>query len=156
MVAGRPRTTSLEPKEMIALGEEMVVWVTKNKKNILHLSEWYTIEKGFIYNEWKTFLQRAEFIPYYEQALKIVGSKYLDKNSNVREGASQRWQRVYFKDLKDEEDETIKFQSDLKKQEVTYNHEESTKQLQALMSQLSMLQSDRKIADINNKAESKS
>jgi len=104
MAGGRPRTVSFTEEEMIALGEEMVYYVKSYKKTILHLSEWYTIEKGFTYNEWKTFIQRKEFIPYYEQALKIVGLKYVDKNSNVRDGISQRWQRVYFCDLKEQED----------------------------------------------------
>jgi hypothetical protein len=104
MATGRPRTTSFAEKEMIALGKEMVEFVKKNKKTILHLSEWYTIEKGFIYREWKTFIQKEEFLPYYEQALKLIGLKYVDKNSNVRDGISQRWQRVYFGDLKEQED----------------------------------------------------
>lgn len=106
MAGGRPRTVSFTEEEMIELGEEMVTFVKKNKKTILHLCEWYTIEKGFTYKEWKTFIQRAEFVPYYEQALKIVGLKYMDKNSNVRDGISNRWQRVYFGDLKENEDET--------------------------------------------------
>lgn len=104
MVSGRLRTVSFSADEMIALGKEMVTYVTKHKKTILHLCEWYTIEKGYTYNEWKTFIQKAEFVPYYEQALKIVGLKYVDKNSNVRDGISQRWQRVYFGDLKEHED----------------------------------------------------
>jgi len=104
MAGGRPRTVSFSEDEMIELGNEMVSFVTVNKKDILHLCEWYTIEKGFTYNEWKTFIQRPEFVPYYEQALKIVGLKYVDKNSNVRDGISQRWQRVYFGDLKESED----------------------------------------------------
>lgn len=104
MAAGRPRTISFDEKHMIALGKEMVDYVKKNKKTILHLCEWYTIEKGFTYNEWKTFIQKEEFIPYYEQALKTIGLKYVDKNSNVRDGISQRWQRVYFCDLKEQED----------------------------------------------------
>lgn len=104
MPAGTPRTVSFSKEEMIALGEEMIEFVKKNKKTILHLSEWYTIEKGFIYNQWKTFIQREEFIPYYEKALKIIGLKYVDKNTNVRDGISQRWQRVYFHDLKEQED----------------------------------------------------
>lgn len=102
---GRPRVTSMSEKEMIELGKELVAYVKKNKQTILHLSEWYTIEKGFIYSEWKTFIQRVEFIPYYEQALKIVGLKYVDKKSNVRDSISQRWQRIYFGDLREGEDE---------------------------------------------------
>jgi len=104
MVSGRLRTVSFSDEKMIELGEEMIAYVKKNKKTILHLCEWYTIEKGFTYNEWKTFIQKDVFLPYYEQALKIVGLKYVDKTSNVREGISQRWQRVYFGDLKECED----------------------------------------------------
>lgn len=100
----RPRKFSFSEEEMIALGEEMVAYVKKNKKTILHLSEWYTIEKGYTYNEWKNFIQKAEFFPYYEQALKIIGLKYVDKTSNVRDSISQRWQRLYFGDLREGED----------------------------------------------------
>lgn len=107
MAGGTPRTVSFDRDEMIALGEEMVKWVIN--KTPLHLSEWYTTEKMYTYNQWKTFIKRPEFIPYYEKALKIVGKQYLDKTSNVREGVSQRWQRVYFCDLKEEEDETTLF-----------------------------------------------
>jgi hypothetical protein len=71
MAGGRPRTVSFSEDEMIELGNEMVSFVTVNKKDILHLCEWYTIEKGFTYNEWKTFIQRPEFVPYYEQALRL-------------------------------------------------------------------------------------
>lgn len=99
---GCPRKTSFSKDEMIKLGEEMIEWI-KNHPNILHLSEWYTIEKGFIYNEWKCFIQRSEFIPFYEIALKLVGRKYLDKTSNVRESQAQRWSKVYFKDYYEHE-----------------------------------------------------
>jgi hypothetical protein len=100
----RPRKFSLSKEEMIDLGIEMVDYVKKNEKKILHLSEWYTIEKGFTYNEWKNFIQKAEFFPYYETALKIIGIKYVSKTSNVRDSISQRWQRIYFGDLREGED----------------------------------------------------
>lgn len=100
----RPREFSYPPEKMIELGKEMVDYVKQNKETILHLCEWYTIEKGYTYNEWKTFIQRAEFVPYYEQALKIIGLKYVDKNSNVRDKISDRWQRIYFGDLREGED----------------------------------------------------
>lgn len=107
MAGGRPRTTSFSEEEMIKLGEEMLSYVKKHKKTILHLSEWYTIEKGFLYNEWKKFIEKEEFRPYYEQALKIVGLRYMDKTSNVRENIAPRWQRVYFKDIRESEDEDL-------------------------------------------------
>ncbi len=104
MAGGRPRNFNFPTEKMIELGQEMISWIKENEKTVLHLSEWYTIEKGFTYNEWKMFIQREEFFPYYEQALRIVGRKYLDKTSQVRDSISHRWQRIYFKDLREEED----------------------------------------------------
>lgn len=112
---GTPRTVSPCDEELIKMGEEMVEWVRQNDP--LHLSEWYTIEKMYTYNQWKTFIQREAFIPYYEISLKLVGRKYLDRNSDVREGVSQRWQRVYFKDLKEEEDETLAYKAELSRKQ---------------------------------------
>lgn len=120
MPAGRPRTISLSPEEMEELGLEMVKWVKENDP--LHLSQWYCIEKGYTDKEWDTMHVCPEFFPYYEQALKIVGLKYLDKNSNVRDGIAHRWMRVYFKDFRDREDEKAKFDADLKKAQETNNN----------------------------------
>lgn len=116
MVAGRPRTISFSKPDMIKLGQEMVQWVVLNQP--IHLSQWYTIEKGFIYNQWKAFLQCPEFLPHYEKALKIVGLHYISGESKkIKDNISQRWQRVYFKDLKEEEDETAAYNASLKKEE---------------------------------------
>lgn len=104
MVAGRPRTVSPPPEEMEALGIEMVLWI-QNNPGALHVSEWYSLQKYFTDSAWETMVKRPEFVGYYEQAKRLIGKKYLDKTSNVREGISQRWQRVYFKDLKLAENE---------------------------------------------------
>ncbi len=112
MVAGAPRTVSFPPKEMIELGEEMIKWVKIN--NPLHISEFYSVHKDFMYEEWETMIKRPEFVRYYEKAMLMIGKQYLDKNSNVREGASQRWQRVYFKDLKRQEYADMAYEQDLK------------------------------------------
>ena len=102
MAGGRPRTVSLSPDEMIALGEEMVEWVTLNTP--IHLSMWYTQIKRLTDNQWETFIDRPEFMPYYEMALKLVGYQYLNKDSQVDGRLKERWQRVYFKDLRRSED----------------------------------------------------
>ena len=111
MAGGRPRKVSFSPDEMIELGKEMIEWVRHNDP--LHLSQWYTIHKGFIYKEWKTFIQRPEFVPYYEVALKMVGMKYLDGESKkIKQGISERWQRVYFRDLCEKEDDDFQAKID--------------------------------------------
>ena len=74
---------------------------------LLHVSEWWAIEMFFLESVWDTMCRAPEFFPYYELALRIIGKKYLDKNSSIRDGISQRWQRVYFKDLKKSEDQDL-------------------------------------------------
>ena len=101
---GHTRTVSPMPKELEELGKELVKYVKDNVKTILHIKEWYSIEKDFTYCQWKTFIQRKEFIPYYEKALSLIGKKYLDKDSNVRDSIAHRWHRIYFRDYLEDED----------------------------------------------------
>lgn len=136
MAGGRPRTVSFDEKQMIALGKEMVAFVKANQKTILHLCEWYTIEKGYTYSEWKTFIQREEFIPYYEQALKIVGLKYVSKNSNVRDSISQRWQRIYFGDLREREDADAEANELRKANALKGEVSATTRQVQAVLDEV--------------------
>lgn len=120
MAGGRPRTISLTEDEMIALGQEMVDFVTQNEHIVYNLSDWYTIEKGYTYNEWKTFIQKQEFLPYYEKALRIVGRKYLAKESPIEPSLKQRWLRLYFRDIREQEDKTLDEDLQRKKDLETY------------------------------------
>jgi len=118
MTAGRPRTVSLPPDEMIKLGEEMIEWVKKNDP--LHLSQFYSIYKGYTDAQWRVMTEAAEFSPYYERALQLVGLKYLAKDSPIEPSLKQRWQRVYFKDIKRDED--AKLNEDLERAKKLEDH----------------------------------
>jgi len=142
MAGGRPRFVSLPPKEMEDLGKEMLAWIKLNKP--IHLCQWYTIEKGFTYNEWKSFIQIPESLPYYEQALKLVGMKYLD--GTVDKSIAQRFLRVYFKDLKEEENDQLEYESKLRSREASTVSEDAIIRHDAMMSQIRSLQTDRKRA----------
>lgn len=139
----RPRSISLSPEEMIALGEEMMNWLKENEHYVLHLSDWYTLHKGFTYNEWKSFIVKDEFYPYYEKALKFVGRKCLDKESKLREATAQRFLRVYYKDVKEEEDAAIKFKSDLDKEVAKVIPSDIKEGQLALMNQLKAMQAEK-------------
>ncbi len=167
MAGGRPKTTSKSPEEMIALGEEMVKWVEEN--NPLHLSYWYSIEKMIIYNDWKCYIQNKEFFPYYQKALKIVSKNYI--NGTINSSIAHRFINVYFKDVKEEEQEALMFKGqtdfDFKKNLLELElklkstvdgnvNEEIKAQYKALMNQFSSLQSDRKIDDSSSNAAAKS
>ncbi len=150
----RPRTTTPPDEDLEKLGEEMIQWVTLNQP--MHLSQWYTIHKRFTYNQWKAMIQIPLFLPYYEQALKMVGIKYI--NGDVNPSIAQRFLRVYFKDLKEEEDETLYTKmhvevetkkhildhaAKLKSFEMDSISEDIKNQYDALMNQLTSLQSPR-------------
>lgn len=171
MVAGRPRTVAYSVDDMIALGEEMVLWVSENKP--IHLSIWYTQVKDITDNEWDTFRKRPEFVHYYTKALKLVGYSYLDKDSTVDSKLKDRWQRVYFKDLREQEDIDVKDKRDKeledKKELLNHSHklsntvldtvpDELKQQYLSLMNQISALQvsSEANKADNSKRRDNKS
>jgi hypothetical protein len=155
MAGGKPRTVSFSKEKMIELGEEMIAWLEEHP-DTLHLSEWYTIVKMFSHKQWECFERVPEFLPYYDKAIKMIGIKYLNKNSNVREGISQRWQRMYFDDIRKREDEEhdrklqkeleqkkqlIEIEARAKAQSIVTATPEILSQFGAFMQQLAMAQS---------------
>ena len=118
---GAPRTVSPLPSEMIILGEEMVKWVKEN--NPIHLSQWYSFQKKFTKAQWRAMKLLPEFLPYYEEALQSVGLNYIKKNSEVEPSIKQRWQRVYFEDLRECEDEDLNEDAERKKKIAAVQHE---------------------------------
>lgn len=150
---GCPRTVSPSPEEMIELGKEMVAWVKENKP--IHIKQWYCIEKMILYNTWKTYIQRPEFIPYYEIAMGLVSLNYI--NGTINASIAQRFIRVYFKDVKNEEDDTALFLQQLKADESNNISKEHIDGMEAVLKLMKTRQSsDRKIADSTNSNESKS
>lgn len=103
MPGGRPRTVSLPPDEMIELGKEMIKWIMDNP-DIIHLTQWWSLHKEFKESDWDVMKDAPEFSPYYKRALHLIGLKYLTKDSKIRDNVVPRWQRVYFKDLRNSED----------------------------------------------------
>jgi len=146
MARSKPRTVSFPPDKMIALGKEMVVFVKDSKNKVLSLSDFYTIEKGFTYNQWKTFLQCQEFLPYYEQALRIVGRKYID--GTINNSIAQRFLRIYFPDIKESEDQKILFEHQLKLQSDMLINEKVEQGLSAVLNQIKQRQDNLRIVEI--------
>ena len=154
---GRPRTVSLPPDEMIKLGKEMIEWVTINDP--IHLAEWYICEKHITKKEWKAMIQVPEFLSYYEQALFIVGQHYIKKNTEIEPSLKHRWLRIYFADLREQEDEDAKFASRLKAEEAVAVDEAFSAKFDNFTKAIDIAQASSKAlksSDINNKADAKS
>lgn len=125
---GRKRTVSLPEDDMIELGKEMIAWVKKH--NPMHITQWYSLEKHITFKQWETFKERPEFVPYYEEAINLIAINYID--GTINNSIAQRFLRLYFKDLRKEEDENARYLASLKKEEV----EDTTPEQKRLIKQL--------------------
>lgn len=144
MVAGRPRTTTPPPEKCIELGKKLVKWATEKTEPDEPLRsrfcEWYTLEEiGMIKAEWKLLIQVEEFWPYYEQAQAALGRRIIDGTINPSIGHRFMW--YYVPEAKEQEFEKMQFESDLKKQENAAVNEQDKARYDALMYQLSAMQS---------------
>lgn len=106
MASGRLRTVSPPDEELALLGQEMLDWLYSHPET-LHVRQWYSMHKHFTIAQWKQFIKHEIFRPYYDEALSIVGLKYLQKSSDVDPNVKNRWQRIYFGELRDSEDEDL-------------------------------------------------
>ena len=154
---GRPRTVSLPPDEMILLGKEMVTWVIENQP--IHLSKWWSIHKDIPDDDWDTMRKIPEFFQYYAKAMRIIGYQYIEKDSKIDHKIKDRWLRVYFKDLRAQEDEDAKNASMLKKEEVAAASDidsNALSEMTQLFSELQASSRERKSAEIKSNAETRS
>lgn len=149
MAGGRPRSVVPCKEEMIALGEEMIEWVKRNKP--VHINQWWLIEKDIMKNVWNSMRQTPEFLHYYEKALSIIGNLYIDKESNVDPRVKDRFLRLYHKDLRDQEDADLRFQESIKSE--FKNDDEAMSAINKVMDYVSRAQAPSK--DLTNSSTDK-
>ena len=141
--AGRPRTTTPEKDDLIALGEELLAWATEEipdnqKPYRFRFAQWYSLEKGILDKEWDLMLQKEEFRGYYEKARSALSGRILD--GSIKEGLAHRFLRTYAPEVKREENEQELFKSDLKKQENQTFAPEDLERMKKFMDSISFLQ----------------
>lgn len=131
MVAGVRRTVSPSPEECKVLGEELLKWATEESEDFrFRFAQWYSEKKGILRKEWKTLIQRPEFMPYYEKVQSIFATKCL---LAVREGFGHRYLRLYDRDLIEEENEHARFEAEIKAKEQKLATEEDQKRFDMFM-----------------------
>lgn len=116
----RPRTTTPEYDDLVKLGEELVLWATERipdeeKPYRFRFAQWYSLKKGMLDVEWELMKQKKEFRCYYEKARVALSNRITD--GTLKEGIAHRFMRTYCPEVKQEEDETAKFKSELAKEE---------------------------------------
>jgi len=110
---GRQRTVTPNDEELEKLGQEMVEWVVQNKP--LHLNQWYSVEKHILWDQFKRYAEKEVFRPYYEHAQALISQHYLTKDSKIEPNMKNRFARHYFKEVKEDENELLKYKAELQK-----------------------------------------
>jgi hypothetical protein len=128
---GRPRTSVPERDELIKLGKDLVKWATEPTEELrFHYSQWY-LKHGYVSTDWKHMLEKPEFRIYYEQARDGIARRYID--GTIHPSLAQRFLRIYMPHVKEEENETKIFESNLKSQEAQNISEADTKRFEQMM-----------------------
>ena len=95
------------------LGKELALWATEETEEFRCLfQQWYSIKKGILRKEWKTLIQRPEFVPYYEIAQAALAIKCLD--GSMKEGFGHRYLRLYDRILTEAENDGKVFDAKLR------------------------------------------
>jgi hypothetical protein len=115
--SGRNRTTTPEDEELELLGKELVEWATEKTKEFrYHVKQFYSIKKCLSKTHWDMMIQKPIFRDYYDRALAALSQKYVDGTINPT--IANRFLRLYFPELRAEENETKQFESDIRKQNI--------------------------------------
>lgn len=125
--AGRPRITVPTDKELIRLGKEMVEWATEPTDEFrAHITQWYSIKKEIPKNSFDLYITKPAFQDYYRRTIQALAVKYLD--GTVNQSIAQRFLRLYFPELREEENELLQLKADLQRR----NEEDGNAQLNEL------------------------
>ena len=111
---GAPRIVSPTPEESIKLGKELVEWALVDDEKDPHVAfaEWYSLEKGIIRKDWKTLVQKPEFVPYYEQAQALM-SKRIKNGKMMEKSFAHRYLRIYDREVVEEENSLVSYKAQL-------------------------------------------
>lgn len=117
MPAGCPRTATPTKEEVIELGKDLVRWASEDpedpKDKRTAWCFWYAEVQGMIKSQFSALKQLPEFRHYYEIARSKMAKRL--HNEELEKGLCHRYLRYYDQDLADAEDETKRFDADLKR-----------------------------------------
>lgn len=103
MAGGRPPKlfTSEEAHE---LGKDLVNWVESNEgKATLIWVDWYWDKHKMFRPDWKSLIQRPEFLPYYQLARQKL-TRNIVLNDNIPQSYGNRYLHLYDDEVFDHEE----------------------------------------------------
>lgn len=129
---GRPPNPGFADADLKKLGEELLIWCKKkekSRKEVVHLSEFYSELKGIPYSQWESIIHRECFLGYYEKARSWMGKNIL-KNDRLATCYGNRFLGMYCKDLNLHERQQVEHKIDYelkRKQELELGKNDSSK-----------------------------
>lgn len=153
MAAGRPRTTTPPPEELIKLGEELLKWATeeiesKDRPYRFRFAQWYSLKKGILDKEWELMIAKPEFRGYYEASRVALSANLTD--GTIKDSLAHRFLRTYCPEVKQDEDDNARFLQSLRIEELEKLPAEVLDKFTALMAQMKSNQDAN--SDLTNKS----
>lgn len=138
MVVGRPRTKSLQSKELLEFGEKLLIWATektgKDDELRFRFPQFYCLLHGYTEDHWDKMKRIEEFRPYYEKARVALSRRYID--GSIKDSIAHRFLRIYFPEIRKEEDETARFNARLKFEEIEKMSDGDIKRLDEMIASI--------------------
>lgn len=111
---GSPPNEGFADEDLHTLGRELVDWCKQtdsDKREVVHLSEWYSEVKSICPSQWKSIIRRDSFRDYYEIAMHWMGKRIL-KNTKMPTAYGSRFLGIYFKEVSEHEREIVEHKID--------------------------------------------
>lgn len=133
MAGGRP-PNFFTSEEVTELGKDLLAWVESNEgKSTLIWVDWYWDKHQLFRQDWKSLIQRPEFLPYYQMARQKL-ARNIVLNDDIPQSYGNRYLHLY-DDTVLEHEEAIKDRDAMRGQDQKQNI--NAEQLQLLADCLS-------------------
>lgn len=144
MAGGRPPKL-FTAEEVHILGQDLLQWIEseESKKTIIWV-DWYWNKHQMFRSDWKSLIQRPEFLPYYELARQKMASN-ITFNDKIPQSYGNRYLHKYDDQLQDFEEANRDKEAARKKSSITSEAMDlAVTQMQSL---LTSLRSSKRIAE---------
>lgn len=111
---GRPPNPGYSDEELVALGEELLVWIKEcddTKFEVVHLSQFYSELKEMPRTQWQSICLRDCFKPYYDRARDWIGKRIL-LNKDMPTAYGSRFLGIYFNEVREHEMKVVEHKVD--------------------------------------------
>lgn len=132
---GRVRTSSPDDEELEKLGQELVQWATEPTSELrYHINQFWLLEKKLSRESLKRARTNPVYRPYHDQAKAALANRYVD--GSINPSIAQRFLRLYFDDLREEEDYQVRLKAELQRMQKEEDNEQRIDEIRKALKEL--------------------